>query len=184
MADETNDDKVKQTVPFLMRTAKGIADHAQAVQDMQYDSDRKAFRDPRVAMLALFAYARLTATLLHEAEERLTKEQAAFAKRIAEFETRLTTVERWKTDAELQGAEMAKGLEEMLAGGDGPPLDQIRALLNGTKKEPVTTSTPLPSGVVAVMDSTPMSTIVSLKPGEAKRTTVEEKREGKKGGAA
>jgi hypothetical protein len=74
---------------------------------------------------------------------------------------------------------MAKGMEAMF-GGSMPSIEQLKALLSGAKEEPV----PLPSSVVAVMDSTPMSTIVSIKPGEAKRTANEDKREGKKGGAA
>jgi hypothetical protein len=102
--------EAKKTVPGLVRTPRGVAEHVQAVQDRQWDSERKVFRDPITAILALYSYARLTATLLHEAEER-------FAKRVAEFEIRLAAMERWRADAEAQTADMVKGVEEMMAGG-------------------------------------------------------------------
>lgn len=115
MADEAADDeKTKKTVPQMTRTAKGVAEHAQAFQGMYWNGEKKTWSDIKYATLALFAYARTTANLLHEAEERLVQANAALDKRIAEFEARLTTIERFKMEAEAQTAEMVAGMETML----------------------------------------------------------------------
>lgn len=122
MADEEKTEappeKTKKNVPGMVRSAKGVADHAAAMQEMQWDANRNAFRNPNMATLALFAYAKVLGALLHEAEERLKQEQERFAKRIAEFETRLTTMERWRAEAEAMTMEMVKGFEQAVA--DGP----------------------------------------------------------------
>jgi hypothetical protein len=120
MADEQTEEKTKKTVPGLVRTPAGVADHAQSVQDMQWDKERKVFRDPVIAMLALFTYAKVTAALLGEAETKLNIRTAALEKRIAEFETRVTTMERWKNEIEAQNAAMIKDFEEKMERGEIP----------------------------------------------------------------
>lgn len=113
MADEKTEEKTKRTVPQLVRSAIGIAEHAEAVLEMQWDKERKVFRDPFTVMLSLFTYAKLTARLLHESEERAKKEITRLENRLAEFETRLTTMEGWRNDVQAQSAEMIKGIEEL-----------------------------------------------------------------------
>lgn len=121
MANEKPEEKTKQTVPQMVRTPKGVADHAHAMQEREWDKERKVFRNPVTAMLALFTYAKLTAALLDEEGARIMLELRAsekrLEKRIAELETRLTTVERWKDEAEAQTAEMVKAAEQMMSGG-------------------------------------------------------------------
>ncbi len=128
MADEKIEEKTKQTVPGMERTAKGVAAHAQAVQDMQWDKDRKVFRDPVISMLALFTYAKVTPALLAKAEQKIE----ALEKRIAEFETRIAAVEKWKVEAEAQTMEMVKNAEEMLAGGPEAFIEKMRASMPPT----------------------------------------------------
>lgn len=130
MADEKKpEEKIKQTVPAMDRSARGIAAHATAVQALQWDKDRKVFKDPFVVTLALFTYAKLTATILGEAEEHIAKAQEALDKRVAEFETRLTTMEKWAAEAEAQTQAMVKSAEEMMVGGPDAFLDKLRGSL-------------------------------------------------------
>lgn len=182
MADETSTEKVKQTVPALVRTAQGVADHAAAVQAMQYDSERKAFRDPRTATLALFAYAKLTATLLREAEERLAEGfaevRAQLDQRAAALDARLTAIEMWKVETEKQGAAMAADLESMISGDPQAVIENMRANLAALHSD---------NGKPALAPSSIVEgAVVQLKPEKAadKKREREEKREEKKGGVA
>src|SRR6267142_6278134 len=142
MADETNNEKVKTTVPALERTARGVADHAAAVQARQYDAERKVFRDPIVATLALFTYAKLTAALLHEAEERLTQDRMQLELRTAALETRITAIETWKLETEKQAAVMAADLESMMTSDPEELIKNMRTNLAALHDKPALPSTP------------------------------------------
>lgn len=131
MADEKTEEKTKKTVPGMERSFKGIAKHVDDVLAQNWDREKRSFRDPFTCWLALFTYSRLLATLIDEAEERAAKDKAAFEKRIAEFETRLTTMERWKDAAEAQTAEMVKAADELMRGGESAIKSQLRTFLDG-----------------------------------------------------
>ncbi len=129
---ETPATKEKRTVPAMVRTARGVADHAAAVHEMQWDKERKSFKDPITVALALFAYAKLTAALLDEAEKRFDARSTAAEKRFdarstaaeirtEKLEQQIAAFESWRVDIEKQSAEMAKGFEEMM--GDVTPAD-------------------------------------------------------------
>ncbi len=181
MADpEKTEEKTKQTVPALVRTAKGIAEHASAVQDMQWDKDRKVFRDPVVSMMALFTYAKITSALLAEAEERIAKKQAALEKRIAEFETRLTTVEQWKAEAEAMTAEMVKDAEGLMAGGPEALISKIR---DAMPPRPAIVEAEITSGVVETKALPAIATLPAAKPSKPVLTESRDTN-GKKDGVA
>jgi len=132
------DEKKEQPAPVL--SAQEIAYHAEQLYKREWDAERHAIRNPNAVFLGLLAYVRLTATRLAEAEVRLAQKTAALEKRIAEFETRLTTVERFKDEALAQSAAMVKEMEEMEASGKLAGLSIIKDMLpqaptNGEKKD-------------------------------------------------
>ena len=163
MADENQtDSKEKRTVPAMTRSARGVADHAAAVLEMQWDKERRAFKDPVTAMMALFTYAKLAAALLDEAEARLAARATAVEVRLEKLEQQFAAFESWRADAERQGAEMAKGFEDLMAGGD--PMSKLKEAIDAYH---------------APVSEAPAAEVVPLKP----EKTVK-KIEEKKGGAA
>jgi hypothetical protein len=171
MADENQTDtKEKRTVPAMTRSARGVADHAAAVLEMQWDKERRAFKDPVTAMMALFTYAKLTAALLDEAESRLAARATAVEVRLEKIEQQFAAFESWRADAERQGAEMAKGFEELMTGGD--PMSKLKEAIAAYHEPAIAEAPPLP------VEAEP-AIVVPLKP----EKTVK-KIEEKKGGAA
>jgi hypothetical protein len=168
MADNeaTEPTKEKRTVPAMVRTARGVANHAAAVLEMQWDKERKAFKDPITVSLALFTYAKLTAALLDEAEARIDARAKALEIRTEKLEQQIAAFESWRAAAEKQGAEMAKQFEEMV--GEDDPLGKLKDLMGG---KPVLEMKEGANG-----DTNGETTIVPLKPAEKSR--------GEKGGAA
>jgi hypothetical protein len=129
MADETKTEEKKSSTVL---SAQEIAYHAEALYKREWDAERHAIRNPNPVFLGLLSYVRLTATRLGEAEIRFAKKQEALEKRIAEFETRLTTMEKWQADAEAQTAEMVKGVEDLMTSGKMPQvIEQLTALQSG-----------------------------------------------------
>lgn len=181
MADEA-DTKEKNTVPPLVRNAKGVAAHAAAVLEQQWDKERKVLRNPFVAALALFTYAKLTAALLDEAEDRFKQAHAALEVRTAKLEEQIAAFEVWRTEAQKQADEMFKGLDEMMGGAS--PIERLEEMFRGSAPP-----TPAVGSAAALPPAEPLtkaeaaSTVVPLKPEKADKKR-EEKREEKKGGAA
>jgi hypothetical protein len=171
MADENQTDtKEKRTVPAMTRSARGVADHAAAVLEMQWDKERRAFKDPVTVMMALFTYTKLTAALLDEAEARLAARATAVEVRLEKLEQQFAAFESWRADAERQGAEMAKGFEELMAGGD--PMSKLKEAIDAYHAPALAEAPPLP------VEAEP-AVVVPLKPEKAVK-----KIEEKKGGAA
>ena len=167
MADnEGNDTKGKRTVPAMVRTARGVADHAAAVLEMQWDKERKSFKDPITVSLALFTYAKLTAALLDEAEARINSRDTALEVRIEKLETQIAAFEAWREDVAKQAAEAEQKFEEMLGN------DQVTKL-----KELITAQPPVLEMKPAPEANGDTSTVLPLKPAA-------EKHRGEKGGAA
>ena len=139
--EKPTEEKVKRAVPGLVRSLKGIADHAAAVQERQYEvkyaaldgSASPRFKDPTLAMVALFAYAKLTPTIVDEELDKLRKLNVALETRLAAFETRLTTMEKWRDEAIAQNLEMVRAMEEEM--NNMPPAlrEQIAAGLKTVK---------------------------------------------------
>lgn len=177
--DKKTEEKTKQTVPALVRTAKGVAAHAAAVQEREYDRERNAFRNPITAMLALFAYAKITASLLDEAETRITLEVKA---RLQPLEARIAALEAWKTETIEQAAAMAREMEEMANSTPEEIAVKMRERLEAMRP-------PLPEVIDAPVVEPPIevpppvidATVVSL---PAKASRKNDKHEEKKGGAA
>jgi hypothetical protein len=139
MADEKTEEKTKQTVPQMVRTPAGVAEHAAAVLERYWDKNRKVFSDPIMATMALFTYAKVTAALLGENVDLLTAKLRMAEKRLAEFETRLTTMERWKNEIEAQNAAMIKEFEEKMERGEIPlpSIEDFQKLKTGAQPTPV-----------------------------------------------
>lgn len=172
--------KEKRTVPALMRTARGVADHAAAVLEMQWDKERKSFKDPVTSMMALFTYAKLTAALLDEAEQKYNARSTAAEVRIEKLEAQIAAFEAWRTDVTKQSEEMARGMEEMMQGGPEAVIAKLREKLDENNAPavlppPLTPPAPLPE----IIDTS----VVQLKQPE-KADKKREKREEKNGGAA
>jgi hypothetical protein len=175
MADENQTDtKEKRTVPAMTRSARGVADHAAAVLEMQWDKERRAFKDPVTVMMALFTYTKLTAALLDEAESRLAARATAVEVRLEKLEQQFAAFESWRADAERQGAEMAKGFEDLMAGGD--PMSKLKEAIAAYHEPAIAEAPPLPT------EAEPAAVVVPLKPEKAEKR--DSKREEKKGGAA
>lgn len=179
MADnEGTETKEKRTVPALVRTPRGVADHAAAVLEMQWDKERKAFKDPVTVMMALMSYAKLTPALLDEAVDAADVRSTALEVRVEKLEQQIAAFEMWRANIEKQSAEMAQGFEEMMRGG-GPPLAKLQEMLEARNTElppPLPPPPPLPTIIDAADD-----TVVPLK------ATRERERDGKQeknGGAA
>ena len=172
MADNeaTETTKEKRTVPAMVRTARGVADHAAAVQEMQWDKERKSFKDPLIVTLALITYAKLTAALLDEAINKIEARETALEVRTEKLEAQIAAFESWRADAEKQGAEMAKGFEEMMSGVNDP-IAKLREMI----QPPVAPVLDMKTETETNGDT---STVVPLKPEKSSK-----KRE-EKGGAA
>ena len=171
MADNETETKEKHTVPAMVRTARGVADHAAAVQDMQWDKERKSFKDPFTVTLALFTYAKLTAALLDEAINKIEARETALEVRTEKLEAQIAAFESWRADAEKQGAEMAKGFEEMMSGVNDP-IAKLREMIQPPVAPVLDMKTEPPT-------NGDTSTIVPLKSEKA-----DKKQRGEKGGAA
>lgn len=168
--------KEKRTVPALMRTARGVADHAAAVLEMQWDKERKSFKDPVTSMMALFTYAKLTAALLDEAEQKYNARSTAAEVRIEKLEAQIAAFEEWRTDVTKQSEEMARGMEEMMQGGPEAVIAKLREKLD-ERNAPA--ELPPPPPLPEIIDTS----VVQLKQPE-KADKKREKREEKNGGAA
>jgi hypothetical protein len=101
--------------------------------------------------MALFAYARLTATLLAESEDRanadkarLHKQIVALEHRLSEFETRLTTIEKWKSEIMEQNNSMQQEFADMMAGGPAKLKEQLVAAIDKANEQMPKATLPLP----------------------------------------
>jgi hypothetical protein len=183
MADEKTEEKIKATVPQMVRTAKGIADHALAVRETQWDKERRVFKDPFTCWLALFKYAELTATLLDEAEKRLDDR---FTKLLTALEQRVAAVEVWKDLMEKQAEAMTKDFEELVSSGKSP-IEHIKALL---EKDGAPALPSAEDAVKTVAHSAGVKAGLAHKAEQAEDASTvvpiksEKKREEKKGGGA
>jgi len=119
MADEKQTEtKEKRTVPALVRTPRGVADHAAAVLEMQWDKERKSFKDPVTVMMALMSYAKLTPALLDESVSAANARATALEIRVEKLEQQITAFESWRQEVEAQSAEMARGFEAIMTSKD------------------------------------------------------------------
>lgn len=187
MADEKKDEtatKDKHTVPALTRTARGIADHAAAVLEMQWDKEKRAFKDPFTAMLALFTYAKLTPALLDELEKKLDARATAAEIRIEKLEQQIAAFESWRAEVMAQSDEAQKKLEELMAGGD--PVAMLKQAMD-TRSAPAVAAAAAPPPLPAIIDTpieqaASVADVVPLKPEKTDKKST--KPVEKNGGAA
>lgn len=138
--------KKKRTVPALERTARGVASHAAAVLEMQWDKERKSFKDPITASMALFTYAKLTAALLDETEARLTARATALEVRVEQLEQQLADFESWRADITKTAEAAQQQFAEMMSGGD--PMAKLKEIVDSQSASSV-----LPPSAPPVVDT-------------------------------
>lgn len=190
MADneEPTETKEKRTVPAMVRTPRGVADHAAAVLEMQWDKERKAFKDPVTVMMALFTYAKLTPALLDEATAAANARARALEGRVEKLEATIVAFESWRDDVVKQSAEMAKEFEEMMSGGD--PTAKLKEIVAARNTPPMLAP---PAPILETVVDEPVrgeepTTVVPLKAGNkagtAKKPSTQADSTAKNGGAA
>ncbi len=108
---ETTSQTTTTAAPVITTPAEVVRLY-ELLHETQWDSERKAIKNPTLVMRSLLHYGRLTAARLVDAFSRITGTEA----HTAQLEARVVALEAFKADIEVQAAEAQRQFESMAAG--------------------------------------------------------------------